>query len=204
MYTLRFSRQAKKFLEKQSQGTRQRIRTALLELAQDPQDQGLTVVIVNSATTKRNKENRYNSPSKSDPKGALVIAEVVSRGYYTLYQRSEQRFHRLRVLVTSWECWVQERSRSRNRIIRWVDLWFPELTQVFPDLFTDRALATLTHFPTPAQVQALAPDAMVNVWRHSMARAGGSRGLRCAQALQEAAVRSIGEQVGLNDARWER
>lgn len=36
MYTLRFSRQAKKFLEKQSQGTRQRIRTALLELAQDP------------------------------------------------------------------------------------------------------------------------------------------------------------------------
>ena len=36
MYTLRFSRQAKKFLEKQSQGTRQRIRAALLELAQDP------------------------------------------------------------------------------------------------------------------------------------------------------------------------
>ncbi len=36
MYTLRFSRQAQKFLEKQSQGTRQRIRTALLELAQDP------------------------------------------------------------------------------------------------------------------------------------------------------------------------
>ena len=35
MYTLRFSRQAKKFLEKQFQGTRQRIRAALLELAQD-------------------------------------------------------------------------------------------------------------------------------------------------------------------------
>lgn len=36
MYTLRFSRQAQKFLEKQSHGVRQRIRTALLELAEDP------------------------------------------------------------------------------------------------------------------------------------------------------------------------
>ncbi|NMP23302.1 IS110 family transposase, partial [Sulfobacillus harzensis] len=167
------------------------------------QDQGITVVIVNPATTKRNKENRDNSPSKSDPKDAIVIAEVVTRGYYTLYERSEWQFHQLRVLVASRERWVQERSRARNRIIRWVDIWFPELTQVFPDLFTDRALATLTHFPTPAQVRVLTPDTMVDVWRRYMARAAGARGLRCAQALQEAAARSIGETVGLDDARWE-
>ena len=36
MYTLRFSRQAQKFLAKQSSDVRNRIRTALLELAQDP------------------------------------------------------------------------------------------------------------------------------------------------------------------------
>ncbi|MCZ8516626.1 transposase [Paenibacillus filicis] len=43
-------------------------------------DKGKEVVMVNPATTKRNKENRDNSPSKSDPKDALVIADVVSRG----------------------------------------------------------------------------------------------------------------------------
>ena len=43
--------------------------------------QGIDVVLVNPLTTKRNKENRDNSPSKSDPKDALVIADAVSRGY---------------------------------------------------------------------------------------------------------------------------
>jgi transposase len=50
-------------------------------------DKGINVVMVNPATTKRNKENRDNSPSKSDPKDALVIADVVSRGYYYEYSR---------------------------------------------------------------------------------------------------------------------
>ena len=167
------------------------------------EDQGLTVVLVNPTTTKRNKENRDNSPSKSDPKDALVIAEAVSRGYYTLYQRQELQFHQLRVLVASRERWVQERSRCRNRITRWVDLYFPELTQVFPDLFTDRALATLEQFPTPQDIRALTPDGMVETWRGYLARAAGARGLRCAQALHEAAAKSIGDTVGLNDARWE-
>jgi len=50
-------------------------------------NKGLNVVLVNPATTKRNKENRDNSPSKSDPKDALVIADVVCRGYYYDYTR---------------------------------------------------------------------------------------------------------------------
>ncbi|MDP9729803.1 IS110 family transposase, partial [Alicyclobacillus tolerans] len=38
--------------------------------------QGIDVVLVNPLTTKRNKENRDNSPSKNDPKDALVIADA--------------------------------------------------------------------------------------------------------------------------------
>src|SRR5579875_1785337 len=55
-------------------------------------ERGIQVVIVNPATTKRNKENRDNTPSKSDAKDALVIADVVSRGYYTPYQTQEEAF----------------------------------------------------------------------------------------------------------------
>ena len=50
-------------------------------------DKGINVVMVNPATTKRNKENRDNCPSKNDPKDALVIADVVSRGFYYEYTR---------------------------------------------------------------------------------------------------------------------
>jgi transposase len=49
-----------------------------LNLANWLSDKGLSVVMVNPATTKRNKENRDNSPSKNDPKDAFVIADVIS------------------------------------------------------------------------------------------------------------------------------
>ncbi|SFF37209.1 Transposase [Paenibacillus catalpae] len=50
-------------------------------------DKSVHVVMVNPATTKRNKENRDNSPSKNDPKDALTIADSVSRGFYYEYTR---------------------------------------------------------------------------------------------------------------------
>jgi hypothetical protein len=37
--------------------------------------------MVNPAATKRNKENRDNSPSKSDPKDALVIERPPDVGF---------------------------------------------------------------------------------------------------------------------------
>jgi len=58
---------------------------------------GIDVVLVNPMTTKRNKVNRDNSPSKSDPKDALVIADAVSRGYYTPFSPEEESFRRIRV-----------------------------------------------------------------------------------------------------------
>lgn len=79
---------------------------------------GIEVVLVNPATTERNKENRDNPPSKSDPKDALVIADVISRGYYTPYKPNEEWFQRLRVLVNNREHWVIESTRLQNQIIR--------------------------------------------------------------------------------------
>ncbi|MDQ0048181.1 hypothetical protein J2T18_002464 [Paenibacillus polymyxa] len=57
--------------------------------------------MVNPATTKRNKENRDNIPSKNDPKDALVIADSVSRGFYNEYTRQSQVFQRLRTIMRS-------------------------------------------------------------------------------------------------------
>ncbi|KRE34631.1 IS110 family transposase [Paenibacillus sp. Soil522] len=60
--------------------------------------QGVSVVLVNPMTTKRNKENRDNSPSKNDPKDALVIADAVRRGFYTPFSPKEEAFRRLQML----------------------------------------------------------------------------------------------------------
>ena len=42
---------------------------------------------------------RIDSPSKSDPKDALVITDVVSRGYYYDYSRHAIVFQRLQTIA---------------------------------------------------------------------------------------------------------
>lgn len=97
-------------------------------------ERDVEVVIVNPMTTKRNKENRDNTPSKSDPKDALVIADVVGRGYYTPFTEEAEVFARLRILVRNRERWVVEETRIKNRITRWIDIRFPEYAAVLDDL----------------------------------------------------------------------
>ncbi len=55
-----------------------------LNLAHWLSDHDMVVVLVNPATTKRNKDNWGNSPAKNDPKNAAVIADLVGGGYYTV------------------------------------------------------------------------------------------------------------------------
>ncbi|QQE78244.1 IS110 family transposase [Alicyclobacillus sp. SO9] len=165
--------------------------------------QGIDVVLVNPMTTKRNKENRDNSPSKNDPKDALVIADVVSRGYYTPFSPKEEAFRRIRVVVTNREHWVVERGRIENRIHRWLDIRFPEYIQAFEDLFSTRSLATLRRFPAPSDMLKLTPERMVKIWGEFMSRPGGARGTRKAMELLHLARQSVGDTVALEEDKWE-
>lgn len=166
-------------------------------------NQGIDVVLVNPMTTKRNKENRDNSPSKSDPKDALVIADAVSRGFYTPFSPKEEAFRRIRVIVTNREHWVVERGRIENRIHRWLDIRFPEYRQAFEDIFSTRSLATLRRFPTPSDLLQLSPERMVEIWGEYMSRPGGMRGKHKALELLELARQSVGDTFALHEDKWE-
>jgi transposase len=165
--------------------------------------QGVSVVLVNPMTTKRNKENRDNSPSKNDPKDALVIADAVSRGFYTPFSPKEEDFRRLRVIVTNREHWVVKSGRIKNRIHRWLDIRFPEYRQAFDDIFSPRSLATLRRFPAPSDVLQLTPEQMVQTWGVYMARPGGVRGRNKAIQLQTLARHSVGDATALEEDKWE-
>jgi transposase len=161
------------------------------------------VVIVNPMTTKRNKENRDNTPSKSDAKDALVIADVVSRGYYTPFTGEAAVFAQLRLLVRNREHWVVDATRIKNRITRWMDIRFPEYTTVFDDLFGVRSLATLRLFPTPSDLVGRTPDQLIAAWAPYMRRPGGQRGRRTVTLLLHQTHHSVGLTVGLAEDRWE-
>lgn len=164
----------------------------------------IDVVLVNPVTTHRNKENRDNSPSKNDPKDALIIADLVSRGYYTEYAPQENMFNRLKTVMSEREYWVKQTTSLGNRIVRWIDLYFPEFRQVFKDWTVPRSLASLRAFPLPSDLQDLTADEMIEQWyEQGMRRAGGVTGKNKAVQLLKAAARSIGDTRAPEEARRE-
>jgi transposase len=149
------------------------------------------VVLVNPHLVKKNKENRDNTPSKSDKKDALVIADMVKNGYYSSIRTTPESFVELRVLMSNRDSVVTRLVSTKNQIHRWVDIVFPELRHVFKDLTGVGSLATLRLFPTPAEIKQLHPLDLVREWKTIMKRHSG---LRRAQALIALANCSVGSQ----------
>jgi transposase len=167
-------------------------------------EQGIEVVLVNPVTTHRNKENRDNSPSKNDPKDALVIADVVSRGYYTDYAPQEPVFEQIKAVMSEREYWSKQAVDLSNRIVRWIDLYFPEFRRVFPEWDGIRSLATLKAFALPADLRFLQVDEVIEGWRsQGMRRVAGASGRVKAVQLLDAAAHSVGKSNTADAARQE-
>jgi transposase len=147
------------------------------------------VVLVNPHLVKKNKENRDNTPSKSDVKDALVIADMVKNGYYAFVRSTPEEFEELRVLMANRDFIVKRLVSAKNQIHRWVDIVFPELRQVFKHITGVGALATLRLFPTPAELRELQPQDIISQWKTIMKRHSG---LRRAEQLISLAQCSVG------------
>jgi transposase len=160
-----------------------------LNLAFWLQDQHLEIVLVNPFQVKRNKENRDNSPTKSDIKDALVIADMVKNGYYSDVHFLPKSYQDIRQLVHAREFISKQSGAVKNQIHRWVDMNFPELGLVFKDVTCKTALATLALFPLPSEIRKLSPTHIVSQWKKKLKRVGS---LRTAECLIESAKRSSG------------
>ena len=155
----------------------------------------IEVVTVNPHLVKRNKENRDNTQSKSDQKDALVIADMVKNGYYSLVRLSSEAFEKLRVLMSNRDVIVKRLVSTTNQINRWVDVVFPELREVFKDVTGKGSIATLRLFPTPKELSLLQPQEVIKSWKSVMKR---QPGLRKAQLLIHLAKSSIGTSQALD------
>jgi len=149
------------------------------------------VVLVNPHLVKKNKENRDNTPSKSDKKDALVIADMVKNGYYSFIRNTPEAFEELRVLLSNRDSVVTRLVSTKNQIHRWVDVVFPELRQVFKNLMCRGSLATLRLFPTPEELRKLTLQDVVKGWKSIMQRQPGDKK---AQTLIVLANHSIGSK----------
>lgn len=164
--------------------------------------QQVNVVLVNPTLTHRNKENRDNTPSKNDAKDALTIADLVNRGLYTEYNPPAVEFERLKTIMGDREFWVKQSTSFGNRIVRWIDLYFPELRQLFPDWTVVRSIASLHAFPLPSDLHGLTVSDVMDGWRQQgMKRCAGVSGRAKAEELLGLAAHSIGSQTATNEAK---
>ena len=162
------------------------------------------VVQVNPLTTKRNKENRDNRPSKSDPKDAIIIADAVSRGYYNDWVWTEGIYHKIRCAVNEQEALADDLASIGNRLQMLLDQAFPEFTKVFKDWSCPRAIATLKTSPLPEDLTGLCIEQIIASWYEAgMRRAGGTRGREAAARLLAAARASVGISESAAELRRE-
>ncbi|WP_238656279.1 IS110 family transposase [Paenibacillus piscarius] len=162
------------------------------------QEKQLELVLVNPFQVKRNKENRDNSPTKNDIKDALVIADMVKNGYYSDLYLHTGPFQALRQLVNTRDYLSKQASSVVNQIYRWTDIYFPEFQQVFKDITSKTALATLAEFAHPSDLCALSVQEVILGWKKRLKRAGSHK---VAVALLYAAQRTVGSPESVEEAK---
>jgi len=166
-------------------------------LAQYLKDLGVKIVLVNPFHVKRSKELDDNNPTKNDRKDPKTIAMLVKDGRYLVPYIPEGIYSELRTAMeTRWHI-VKQLNGIRNRVKRWISIFFPEFNKVFKDWEGQGALIALKEFPTPNKVLEKGTDAIVERWQKAKLR---TLGKKRAARLTAAAEASIGVRKGLRAA----
>jgi transposase len=161
---------------------------------------GMKMVQVNPYHVKRTKELDDNTPSKNDRKDPKTIAMLVKDGRYLIPYFPKGIYAEMRKAYEIRETQLQKIWAIKNRIQRWLDIYFPEFPQVFASWEGKTALITLEKFPTPKQILELGAENILAIWREKVKRGVG---IKKAEALVKVAEESVGIQEGLEMAKYE-
>ena len=82
--------------------------------------------MVNPHHVHKSIEMDVNSPSKNDPKDPKTIAGLVREGRYFYSYMPTGIYAELRTASNRRFTIVEEQTRAKNRIQRWVSVYFPE------------------------------------------------------------------------------
>ena len=160
---------------------------------------GYKVVGVNPYHTKKVKELDDNSPTKSDKKDALVIARLVKDGRYFDPYLPQDVYAELRALTNSRESTKKRCSAVKNTITMVLDEYFPEIWEVFRKPLSGKASRQiLKSCPFPAFILDMDEEEILAELKKAVKKTVGMKKVR---QLQEAALRSVGVDYGLEGTK---
>lgn len=161
---------------------------------------GIPFVMVNPMHVKRSQELDDNLQTKNDQKDAVVIARLMRDGRFSYPRLLEGVEAELRNGATLRSKIQEDLNALQNRLIRWLDRFFPEFRQVFKD-FGKMAYAALEMTPLPSDIQGKSPEELLFLYRQ--VEGMKSPQLPKAKQLVEVAQHSIGLTEGLVMAKYE-
>ena len=161
---------------------------------------GIPFIMVNPLHVNKSKELDDNLQTKNDQKDALVIARLMRDGRFSYPRILEGVEAELRNGATLRSKIQEDLNALQNRIVRWIDRFFPEFMKVFKK-FGKMAYAVLEKTPLPVDIQGKSPEELLFVYRQ--VEGMKSPQLPKAKQLVEVSQHSIGLTEGLVMARIE-
>jgi transposase len=163
-------------------------------------EQSIKLVLVNPFHVKRSKELDDNHPGKTDSKDPKTIAKLVIEGRYNEPYIPEGVYAELRITTSCRLRIIKELNGVKNRIQRWIKIYFPEYTKVFGSFEAVSSMIVLETAPLPADIIALGAEGINKLWRDKKLRAVGIKRANC---LYDAGKNTIGCTEGSASARLE-
>ena len=164
------------------------------------QDSGMRPVHVNPHHVKKSKEMDDNNPNKNDRKDPKTIAALVNEGRFSYPYIPTGIYAEIRNLSNLRFQTQEEITRIRNRIARWISIYFPEYKDVYGKLDAVSGLMVLKEAPLPAKIRELGVEGINQIWRNAKLRGAG---MKRAKTLLSAAEHSVGSQEAPEAAELE-
>jgi transposase len=158
----------------------------------------IKIALVNPHHVKKSKELDDNSPTKNDRKDPKTIAMLAISGRYSEPYIPEGVYADLREIMKAYARINNGLITAKNRILGWLDEYFPEFTDVFSDIEGKTSMKTLREFPFPAKIVELGAENVLTEWKKVILRGVG---IKRAKELVEAAKDSVGCVEGMASAK---
>jgi len=129
-------------------------------------DADYKVILLNSYQTAKYRDFSTMKKIKNDSIDALVIAELLASDKYKESYISNDDYQSLKVLGRLRKSLSDKIKTIQREISTVMATVNPEITKVFPNIFTKTALATIKAYPTAVDIQKTTPKKLTKLFRH--------------------------------------
>jgi len=129
-------------------------------------DADYKVILLNSYQTAKFRDFSTGRKIKNDSIDAYVIAELLSTGKYKESFISNDDYQSLKVLGRLKASLMDKIKTIKREISTVVATVNPEITKVFPNIFTKTAIATIKAYPTAVDISKSTPKKLTEIFRH--------------------------------------